>query len=631
LRRRTVAKLLKREGAPAREIERGLADEDGQGPIARRAHKHRLRLRRRDRLNVAHDQEYELSESESSSSSSESEEEGGGWFSKKDAEAEAAWKAKKEQEKKERKAAKKAAKKAGKDSDKGKDKDNDKKDKGKKKKTKKKTDKQFRVWVGGAGFDIGREFVARDPTPAPSTAITPETLLSSDPIDVLGDELDAIQERQDTEQVADELWNTVGFPGELLPPVDESGTVLEAGQGDDDQLTGDDVSFVTAKTRPPLGIGSKGKQREDRLPDDIPFMTARTRPTMTSGSRQSRGKQSEGIAEDASFTTPTRPTMASGSRQSTGKREDLTDDASFTTLTRPPPKPISGHSSSVSSAGDSFVTALSTSLPSSHGDVPDPALTPPPGSPDASPPETPAPQRISALALGLQRPPMSPRSSTTETYRSQQTVVEVHEHGHGHGNEPQGSEPPALPAQPTVIPPSPESVANPSPHGTYSSGRPLLNASDDEGSVHAGDSPSPVRRVTSSSSRPGIPQLLKSALRPEPTETPSTTKEPKTVKWIPTSLSPKNRKAALADTSSTSSPKSQPKSQLEPANPIDVLSRTGEDARGTSAEASTKASVIDQDDFMPGGFVMRDRALVKVGRHRDEEIRVFDEEFAVRV
>jgi hypothetical protein len=96
-------------------------------------------------------------------------------------------------------------------------------------------------------------------------------------------------------------------------------------------------------------------------------------------------------------------------------------------------------------------------------------------------------------------------------------------------------------------------------------------------------------------------------------------------------LSPKNRKAALADTSSTSSPKSQPKSQLEPANPIDVLSRTGEDARGTSAEASTKASVIDQDDFMPGGFVMRDRALVKVGRHRDEEIRVFDEEFAVRV
>jgi hypothetical protein len=67
----------------------------------------------------------------------------------------------------------------------------------------------------------------------------------------------------------------------------------------------------------------------------------------------------------------------------------------------------------------------------------------------------------------------------------------------------------------------------------------------------------------------------------------------------------------------------------EPADPADVLRRTGSEIAGTSTEAQEDATVIDDDDFMPGGVVMRDRILVKVGRHRDENMSSFDEAFQV--
>lgn len=62
----------------------------------------------------------------------------------------------------------------------------------------------------------------------------------------------------------------------------------------------------------------------------------------------------------------------------------------------------------------------------------------------------------------------------------------------------------------------------------------------------------------------------------------------------------------------------------EPADPIAVLNREGVDIDGTSSGATTTA--LDDDDFMPGGVVMRDRALLKIGRQRSELIDVFDEE-----
>lgn len=61
----------------------------------------------------------------------------------------------------------------------------------------------------------------------------------------------------------------------------------------------------------------------------------------------------------------------------------------------------------------------------------------------------------------------------------------------------------------------------------------------------------------------------------------------------------------------------------KPADPLAVLSREGADAEGTSSGAATSA--LDEDDFMPGGVVMRDRVLIKIGRHRDDFLTTFDE------
>ncbi|KAL1412835.1 hypothetical protein Q8F55_000584 [Vanrija albida] len=59
-----------------------------------------------------------------------------------------------------------------------------------------------------------------------------------------------------------------------------------------------------------------------------------------------------------------------------------------------------------------------------------------------------------------------------------------------------------------------------------------------------------------------------------------------------------------------------------PADPVSVLTRPP--THGTSADAQQDL-LIDTDDFMPGGIVMRDRVLVKVGRHLADRLGPFDE------
>lgn len=67
-----------------------------------------------------------------------------------------------------------------------------------------------------------------------------------------------------------------------------------------------------------------------------------------------------------------------------------------------------------------------------------------------------------------------------------------------------------------------------------------------------------------------------------------------------------------------------PSGARAPVHPGEVLARSGSDVEGTSADGADDAVLID-DDVLPGGIVMRDRACVKVGRHRDESIANFDE------
>lgn len=69
---------------------------------------------------------------------------------------------------------------------------------------------------------------------------------------------------------------------------------------------------------------------------------------------------------------------------------------------------------------------------------------------------------------------------------------------------------------------------------------------------------------------------------------------------------------------------SAPSGAQDPAQPHEVLARSGSEVEGTSHDAVEDSTVIDEDVF-PGGVVMRDRALVKIGRHRDEGIGNFDE------
>lgn len=177
-------------------------------------------------------------------------------------------------------------------------------------------------------------------------------------------------------------------------------------------------------------------------------------------------------------------------------------------------------------------------------------------------------------------------------------------------------------------PPPQDNTIDASPYGSEaspprrhaSSTRPLLKDSDDESALPP-KSRKP-RSSISSLSLKNMPRRLKSALRPEPTPQ-SPKKGPKTVKWTvesPQSLSkpssPTNSKAPLPPDS--------------PADPLEVLNRSGEEAAGTSTGAQEDATVIDNDDFLPGGIVMRDRVLVKIGRHRDESLTQFDEMTQVR-
>ncbi|KLT42021.1 hypothetical protein CC85DRAFT_285951 [Cutaneotrichosporon oleaginosum] len=67
-----------------------------------------------------------------------------------------------------------------------------------------------------------------------------------------------------------------------------------------------------------------------------------------------------------------------------------------------------------------------------------------------------------------------------------------------------------------------------------------------------------------------------------------------------------------------------PSGAQAPAHPYAVLARSGSSVEGTSADAVGDALPID-DDVLPGGIVMRDRACVKVGRHREENMGHFDE------
>ncbi len=71
-----------------------------------------------------------------------------------------------------------------------------------------------------------------------------------------------------------------------------------------------------------------------------------------------------------------------------------------------------------------------------------------------------------------------------------------------------------------------------------------------------------------------------------------------------------------------------------PANPTDVLARSGEDVAGTSAgvieaRADGQGDGDDDNDFVPGEVIMRDRMLVRVSYSRDGGLVGYDEEIEV--
>ncbi|ORY24284.1 Pleckstrin homology domain-domain-containing protein [Naematelia encephala] len=82
-------------------------------------------------------------------------------------------------------------------------------------------------------------------------------------------------------------------------------------------------------------------------------------------------------------------------------------------------------------------------------------------------------------------------------------------------------------------------------------------------------------------------------------------------------------------------PDSPLKGNKRPADPEDVLARQGDDAAGTSYQATEEAleseSQMDEwEDPAIGQVLMRDRMLVRVAYHREENIRTFDEAFQRR-
>jgi hypothetical protein len=201
-----MSKLLGGRGGVAgiqRDLERGLVMDDGEDGEGEGRKRHRFRVHRRDKLNVAHDVDFDVNESDSDSSSGSSEEEGAGWFGggggRKDTDKDM------KKDKKDKRKKKDKKDKNGKD----------KKNKSDKKKKKKKKDKQFRVWVGGDGFDIGREFKTASGTGDPDAAVAGNPDVSREQVDkadVLADEIDAMDEQDNNETLRDELWSSVGVP-----------------------------------------------------------------------------------------------------------------------------------------------------------------------------------------------------------------------------------------------------------------------------------------------------------------------------------------------------------------------------------------------------------------------------------
>lgn len=183
-------------------------------------------------------------------------------------------------------------------------------------------------------------------------------------------------------------------------------------------------------------------------------------------------------------------------------------------------------------------------------------------------------------------------------------------------------EPPSHPALTHSIEPSPHSSPIMKGSSMGGSTRPLISDDENEVRITPGEKgKAPAGRLfkksptktskTSKGSRPKA-HRLKSALR---TSMDKAAKERgKTVQFPeePAHEIPPARDEVVRE------------GDKKPADPMAVLSRDGAAIDGTSSGAATSA--FDDDDFMPGGVVMRDRALVKIGRHRGDFLTLFDEE-----
>lgn len=183
--------------------------------------------------------------------------------------------------------------------------------------------------------------------------------------------------------------------------------------------------------------------------------------------------------------------------------------------------------------------------------------------------------------------------------------------------------PPPLSDVPTSLASSPRAAAS----SQGDSRARLIHSSDDEADLgesrlsprgSASVSSKPRRSINSASvasmgrnAKDAFNTRLKSALRPTESHAYNDMEQPARGKTVQFHHSPD----AII---------SRPSGAQVPAHPNDVLARSGSNAEGTSHDAVEDATVID-DDVLPGGVVMRDRVVVKVGRHRDEGIRIFDE------
>lgn len=182
-------------------------------------------------------------------------------------------------------------------------------------------------------------------------------------------------------------------------------------------------------------------------------------------------------------------------------------------------------------------------------------------------------------------------------------------------------EPPSHPALTHSVEPSPHSSPLMKGSSAADSTRPLISDDENEVRITPGEKgKAPAGRLfkksptktskTSKGSRPTA-QRLKSALR---TSVDKAKERGKTVQFPedPAHEIPPARDDVVRE------------GDKKPADPMAVLSRDGAAIDGTSSGAATTA--FDDDDFMPGGVVMRDRALVKIGRHRGDFLTLFDEE-----